>query len=382
MLINKSYAGEVRAFGLKNWLFGKFEEYFNKRVEISYERNKVGSSYELIINILSLITIALIQLQIINKVSIGVLTIGSFTLYNNYIIRLNDSVLQIVNRITSLYEKELFMDNLFSFLDGDFDNINDKKVEVVDNKLHEIEFKNVTFKYDNLEKNVLENISFKIREGQIIALVGLNGVGKTTIFNLILRFYRPQQGVILLDGKDINEYDIDSYYKSIAVVFQRPKLYPFSLKENICFGNDMQCKRSQMHDWIIDLINKYPYGENTIMLPYFDPKGIEPSHGETQRIGLERAFYKDSNILLLDEPSASMDAEIEYKIFRDLKKLCNNKTAIIISHRLSAVTSADCIIVIKDAQIAEMGTHEELLKQQGEYAKLFNMQAEKYKRGE
>lgn len=378
MLIHKTYAGEVRTYSLKEWLLEKFEGYFGKKINIDYERNKVGSTYELIINCLSIVIVVLMQWQIISKVSEGILTIGCFTLYNSYIIKMNEAVLQIVNRVMGLYEKELFMNNLFSFLDGESDKYTTMGEKQVSDKLHEIEFKNVSFKYANSKKEILQNVSFKIKAGQAVALVGLNGAGKTTIFNLILRFYRPQKGTIFLDGIDINEYDIESYYKNISVVFQSPRLYPFSLKENICFHNDLEYERERMHEWIKDLVDKYPYGVNTTLLPYFDPKGIEPSQGETQRIGLERALYKNASILLLDEPSASMDVEIEYKIFSNLKNICKNKTAIIISHRLSAVTSADCIFVVKDAKIVERGTHSELIKAQGEYAKLFNMQAEKY----
>ena len=378
MLTHKSYAGEVRAYALKEWLFEKFKRYFHKKTEIDCERNKVGNTYEMVINCLSIAIIAIIQLRIINSVSTGILTIGCFTLYNSYIIKMNEAVLQIVNRVMSLYEKELFMNNLFSFLDEKSDKYTITGKELVREKMHEIEFRNVSFKYANSKKNILDNVSFKIKAGQTLALVGLNGAGKTTIMNLILRFYRPQKGTIFLDGLDINTYDIDSYYNNISVVFQNPRLYPFSLKENICFNDDADYEKERMHEWIKDIADRFPYGVNTTLLPYFDPKGIEPSQGEIQRIGLERALYKNSSILLLDEPSASMDVEIEYKIFNNLRSLCENKTAIIISHRLSAVTSADCILVIKDAGVVEKGTHMELMMAKGEYAKLFSMQAEKY----
>lgn len=379
MLINKYYAGEVRVFSLFEWLFEKYTNYFNSAFKVDYERNWIRVKYDMIMKVTSIIMMMSVQITLIKYVIKRVITIGNFTMYNTYINRFNESIIQIINSAAAIYEKELFLNNLFNFINSDTNFINLAGDEKVINQLHSIEFHNVSFKYENSKENVLNNVSFEVKQGDILAIVGLNGAGKSTIFNLLLRFYKPNSGKIFLDGKDIESYDLKEYYNTLSVVFQSPKLYPFSLKENILFDNkDNKSDESLNFSWISSMSKKFPKGLNTTILPYFDNKGIEPSHGETQRIALARALSKESNILLLDEPSASMDAEVEYQLFSDLKNIFSNKTVIIISHRLSTVTTSTKIIFLKDGRIEECGNHQELLKLDGEYAKLFMMQAEKY----
>jgi len=376
MLINKYYAGEVRVFSLVKWLYHRFQKYMCCALKVENGRNKSMHIYDIFVQAIVAVMTMIVQITLIKYVIYDVITIGSFTLYNTYINKFGTCILDIVNNISALYEKDIFLNNLFSFLNDNKYEYSMTGSEKIKSGLHKIEFKNVTFKYANSKQNILDNISFIVNEGEVLAIVGLNGAGKTTIFNLLLRFYKPLSGTILLDGKDINSYDIGEYYKEISVVFQSPKLYPWSLKENVMFENlDIEMT---IPDWFEDLIKKYPEGLQTIILPYFDSKGIEPSHGETQRIALARAMNKEAGILLLDEPSASMDVEIDYKIFSDLKNICKNKTSIIISHRLSSVTTADQIIYLKDAKIIEQGNHSQLMTKEGEYSKMFLMQAEKY----
>lgn len=377
MLINKYYADEVRIFSLVDWMYKRYKQYMIKAFNIEEKRNKKTCRYNIFTQCIMAAMTLVVQIILIRYIVLGVITVGKFTLFNTYIIRFGNCIFDIVSSVSSIYEKEIFLNNLFSFL-NDFEER--PKLDSVENKLegslHSIEFDNVSFKYDNSDYYVLNNVSFKLEAGKKLAIVGLNGAGKTTIFKLILRFYKPVSGEILLDGKDIYSYDINDYYNAISVIFQSPKLYPWSLKENVVFGNTEI--KIQHFDWFEELINRYPNGLSTTILPYFDSKGIEPSMGESQRIALVRALCKDAGILLMDEPSASMDAEIEYKIFSDLNGICGNKTAIIISHRLSVVTTADKIIYLKDAKILEEGNHLELMNKEGEYKKLFLMQAEKY----
>ncbi len=377
MLVQKYYAGEIRIFSLFHWLFERYKTYYTNGFKSEQTKAHIKTKYETIMQFLSIIATSLTQLILIKDVIKGLVTIGDFTLYTNYLSKFNDNVYKIVDKLTALYEKELFLKNLFDFLDID-DLEMEENLLLPEQGLHSIEFRNVTFKYKNSSKNILDNVSFNIKKGETLAIVGLNGAGKTTLINLLLRFYKPDNGEILLDGININNYSIKEYYRSISVVFQNPMLYPWSLHENICFDKKNERISASDYFWLEQIVEKFPNGMDTTILPYFDSKGIEPSRGEVQRIALARALNKEANILLLDEPSASMDAEIEYSVFNDLKNLCKNKTAIIISHRLSMVTTAANIILLNDGHIVEKGCHSELIKRNGEYARLFHMQAEKY----
>lgn len=377
MLVQKYYAGEIRIFSLFHWLFGRYKTYYTNGFKCEQTKAYIKTKYETIMQVLSIIATSLTQLILIRDVVKGLLSIGDFTLYTNYLIKFNDNVYKIVDKLTAIYEKELFLQNLFDFLDID-DLEMEENLLLPKEGLHSIEFIHVTFKYKNSTQNILDNLSFHIKEGETLAIVGLNGAGKTTLINLLLRFYKPDQGEILLDGININHYSIKEYYRIISVVFQNPMLYPWSLRENIYFDDKDERISTCNYFWLDQIVEKFPNGMDTTILPYFDSKGMEPSRGEVQRIALARALNKEANILLLDEPSASMDAEIEYSVFHDLTNLCKNKTAIIISHRLSMVTTAANIILISDGHIIEKGCHHELIKRNGEYARLFHMQAEKY----
>ncbi len=382
MLVNEYYAGEVRLFHLFDWLFEKYQNFCFKLTNVK-EKNVIKQGKLTLINdICSLMLVILTQINFINKVIAKVITIGEYTMYNTYVSRFNASIKSIISSLMNLYEKELFLHNLFDFLNDNsivFDSTDSIREESKWSYEggYKIDFRNVTFSYPKSEIPVLRNLSFTIEAGKTVAIVGLNGAGKSTIVKLILRFYKPNEGKIYLNEQDIDTIPIRDYYNMISIVFQSPRLYPFTLRENIAFGYNLD-ENIQGRRWINDIITKYPKGLETVILPYLDRTGIEPSRGETQRIALARALSKDSSILIMDEPTSSMDPEIEYAMFKDYKDICIGKTCILISHRLSSVTIADKIILIKNGIIFEEGTHKQLLNLGGEYARLFHMQSEKY----
>ena len=382
MLVNKYYAGEIRVFNLFEWLYAKYEMFSQKLVQVKQESVVHQGRLSLVNNVLSLVLSLIMQILFIIKVLSGIITIGGYTLYTNYIARFSNAVSGIINSIMNLYEKELFLRNLLDFIEDSSpnkdrkDNCNVPKLQECSN--FRIDFINVSFAYNKESAiPVLDNVSFSIGEGKTLAIVGLNGAGKSTIINLLLRFYSPDTGEIRLNGINIEMIPIEEYYRLMTVVFQSPMLYPFSLKENIVFG-DKSINQLEGRRWIEDIIARYPRGLETPILPYLDRSGVEPSRGETQRIALARAISKDSPILILDEPTSSMDPEIEYFMFKDFKEISRNKTCIVISHRLSSVTIADTIILINDGKIVESGSHKQLITLNGEYARLFRMQSEKY----
>lgn len=247
-----------------------------------------------------------------------------------------------------------------------------------------IEFKNVTFRYPNTERNILQNFNMRISSGEKVALVGENGAGKTTIIKLILRFYDVTEGEILINGVNIKEIHLDEWYKTLGALFQDFVKYQFSLKENVYYGDlanneNIELLRKALEKSGADsYVENLPAGVNQTLGKMFEG-GIDLSGGQWQKLALARAFFRDAPILILDEPTSAIDAKAEYEIFERVQKLQKDKTVIIISHRFSTVRNADRVLVLDEGKIIEEGNHKKLLAKKGMYAELFNIQAQGYK---
>lgn len=247
---------------------------------------------------------------------------------------------------------------------------------------HEIEFRNVSFSYPGSEVRVLHDVSLKLRSGEKLSVVGLNGAGKTTFIKLLCRLYDVDSGEILLDGVDIREYDYDEYMKLFSVVFQDFKLLAFSAADNIFLGTEDESERLDSlfkKVGIDEKIKSLPYGADTMMFKTFDKKGVELSGGEQQKLAIARALYKDSPVVILDEPTAALDPVAEYEIYRQFNDLVSGKTAVYISHRLSSCKFCEHIAVFSEGTVKEYGTHDELVRKSGGiYAEMFKAQAQYY----
>lgn len=312
------------------------------------------------------------------------LTIGSMNMYMSSLTNVDSSVKSALGCVSELYENNLYIENLFYVLDLKPKISDNKDSKIFNNDIVNcIEFRNVSFKYPNTNRYVLKNVSFKIEANQTCAIVGLNGCGKTTLIKLLTRLYDPNEGEIYIDDVNIKEYSIQSLYKGISVVFQDYMKYPFTVKENIGFGdidniNDVdlieECaKKSNAYEFIQKLDNKFD-----TKLEKLWTDGVELSLGQWQKLAIARAFMSNSSILILDEPTASVDAKAEYQLFKNFKELIGNRTSILISHRFSTVKMSDLIIVLKDGEVVEKGTHDSLIVNDGLYAELYMMQAEAY----
>ena len=300
---------------------------------------------------------------------------------NNTLGGLVSNTQEILKRCNYAYEFVLFME---------YPEALEKGEKAVDKEIREIEFRNVSFKYPGTDKMILDNISIKIRSGEHLSIVGLNGAGKTTFIKLLCRLYDPTSGEILVNGVNIKEYDYQQYMALFAPVFQDFRLFAFPIEENIMLkdGEDEKCsdEDNRKVDKIIELVNlkemmdKLEKGKKTIMFKYFDESGIEPSGGEQQKIAIARALYKESPVVILDEPTAALDPIAEYEIYRQFHTLVGGKTAFYISHRLSSCRFCDNIAVFSDGKIAEYGTHDILASiKDGIYAKMFEAQAKYYR---
>ena len=317
------------------------------------------------------------MLAITGKITIGVfsqLLASGGTLYSSMqaiIMGFQD----IVKRSSYMYEIIKFMNYPPAMEKGT------RKIADL-NGSHEIEFRNVSFKYPGADKEVLHDISIKLRSGEKISIVGLNGAGKTTFIKLLCRLYDVTSGEILLDGVNIREYDYDEYMKCFSVVFQDFRLLAFSAEDNILLGKkDSPEKVDELYEKVglLDKINSLPKGRDTMMFKQFDKDGVELSGGEQQKMAIARALYKDAPVVILDEPTAALDPVAEYEIYRQFNDLVHGKTAVYISHRLSSCKFCDRIAVFSDGTIKESGTHEELVHlHDGIYAEMFKAQAQYY----
>jgi ATP-binding cassette subfamily B protein len=385
LLTEDSAAKEIKLFHLGDKLLSRYTELFAKFFaedrSLAIKRASVGFSLGLIATMGFYGSYAWIVWRTVQ----GSISLGDMTLYLT-IFRQGQSTFQsILAAIGNIYESNLFMANYFEFLDI----MPQMRIASPARKLAAamtggIEFRGVGFRYPESDEWVLRDIDLSIRPGEKIALVGHNGAGKTTLIKLLSRLYDPTEGAILLDGVDIRDLDPLELRQKIGVIFQDFVRYHLPARENIGFGqieaaDDMEkiiesARKSGAHAMIEDL----PEGYETMLGRWFHG-GHELSLGQWQRIALARAFMRDAEILVLDEPTASLDAQTEYEIFRHFQELTEGKMAILISHRFSTVRMADRIVVIQDGRITEAGSHQDLLRREGVYARLFGMQAEGYR---
>jgi ATP-binding cassette subfamily B protein len=320
---------------------------------------------------------------VIARVVVGAITLGDLTLYGTIFRQLQSSLMSLLDALTTMYENLLFLSNLSAFLELR-PVLSENGTQAPSEWQEGLVFHDVSFRYPGAATCALRNVSLHVRPGEKIALVGENGAGKTTLVKLLTRLYDPTEGYITLDGVDLREYDLKSLQKRIGVIFQDYVRYYLPARENIGLGqvdrlDDMErivaaAKKSKAHDTISQL----PSGYDTILGRWFD-EGSELSWGEWQKVALARAFVRDAELLILDEPTASLDARAEYQVFQRFSELIQDRAAVLISHRFSTVRMADRIVVLRDGEVVERGTHSQLVAQEdGLYARLFAMQAEPY----
>jgi ATP-binding cassette subfamily B protein len=316
----------------------------------------------------------------------GHITLGDLTMYSGVLMQAQSTAGALMSSLADLYEQNLFLSNLFTFLKLQPRIPPGGRGEPAPEILRSgLEMRNVTFQYPGISEPVLHNINLTVAPGEKIALVGENGAGKTTLIKLLARLYDPTEGIILLDGADLREVDIASLHARIGVIFQDFVQYPLTGRENIGFGqiealeDDARIQAAAQKSGAHNVLNSLPKGYDTVLGRWFDEEGPDLSVGQWQKIALARAYMRDAPILILDEPTASLDAKSEFEVFKHFKELAADRTVILISHRFSTVRMADRIIVLNNGHIAEQGTHEELLAAGGVYATLFNLQAEGYR---
>jgi len=346
---------------------------------------KIKINFQNMASLISQISYAFAMVYFVFEVIHGRMQIGTFTFMLSSISIIRGSLSMLFYNIARQYEDNLFVTDVFKLFDVQDVILKPQPgIKLSKNITPSIEFKNVTFCYPNTKKNVLKNFSLKIQPGEKIAFVGINGAGKSTIIKLLCRLYDPTSGQILINDRDLRTINLDSWYYQLGAIFQDYEKYHFVVDEVIALGRTS--RRPSLHK----VKGAAKSSEADIFIQAWEAKykqmlgkeyagGVEPSVGQWQKIALARSFYREPHILILDEPTSSIDAQAEAKIFDKLHHLPKNRTVIIISHRFSTVRNADHICVIKDGCLLEYGTHQELLANRSTYAKLFSLQAKGYK---
>lgn len=387
LMTRYEYAKEVRINNLKPLIIHKNTGIIATQLVKLKAFMRLKLRFDSLSAVIAAVQSVIMYLYFSYRVNIGSLTIadysvllGAVALLTSILIGFFDNI-AVIDRLTArmdifLKYKKWMRENSCIFAS------NEMPQTVIDKKHNQINFENVSFVYPNTDIPILRNLNFVLRDGEKVGIVGLNGSGKTTLVKLLLRLYTPTQGKILLNGIDINTIPLEQYLKRIGAVLQDFNIFAYSIKENIVFDNNVN------EDVINNAIKKSGFagkvaslkdGVDTILYKELDENGIELSGGEGQKLALARALCKDTGILILDEPTSTLDPIAEYEMFSGLHDISEGKTTIFISHRLSSTKFCDRIFVIQDGVIAEEGSHSELMAQGGLYADMFESQAKVYR---
>ena len=386
LMVNKDRAKEIKILGLADTFIEKYRRVFQKYFKgLKSLIIKEGAS-QIIISLISGIANGAILVYVAYNVIYKDGLIGDYSLYSGALTSIAGYVTTLLTATATIYEGTLFIDNMITFMNEDV-----KVVPSIDQPLipergvpHRIEFCNVSFAYPGTERFVLKNVDLVLEGSDSVVLVGLNGAGKTTLIKLLTRLYDPTEGKILLDGHDLREYDVAALHSMFGIIFQDFGQYSDTAGENIRYGDveregiDEDIRLAAELGGAASFIDELPIGYDTPLTRVFEEDGIELSGGQWQKLAISRAFYKDSEVLILDEPTASLDPMAEQEVYNKFAGLSKDRITVFVSHRLSSAVTASKIVVIDGGTIAELGNHEELMALGGRYYKLFTTQASRY----
>ena len=386
LVTNKDLVKEMRTLNLTDTFTEKYQTVFDVYFKGLKKLKLRECLWSLLASVISTAVNCVLFVMIAEGVFEGKYEVGNYALYTGALTAISTGISTLITTTASIYESTLFINNMISFMKEEPKIVPcihpPRKVER--GVGHTIVFERVSFRYPGTERDVLQDINLTISPGESVVLVGLNGAGKTTLIKLLMRLYDPTDGMILLDGHDIREYDVTELYDMFGIVFQDYGKYAVSVRENIAFGEvmkdivDDEIEKAALHSNAKEFIEELPDKYDTSLMRYFDENGTELSIGQWQKIAIARAFYADSDILILDEPTASLDAIAEQEIFAQFENLREGKSSIFVSHRLSSATTANKIVVLNNGTVEEIGNHAELMAAHGEYYKLFSTQAKRY----
>jgi ATP-binding cassette subfamily B protein len=383
LIAREDYAKEVKLYQLGQTLLTRYQEIFHRLYGEDRDLTIRRGFWGYLLGLLSTATFYLAYTWIVLETIGGRISLGDMTMYLIVFRQGQSTFSSGLSGVGGMYEDNLYLSNLYKFLEQKVPKPQGQATTgLIPND--GVRFENVSFTYPGSQKPALQGISLHLKPGQKLAIVGENGSGKTTLIKLLTRLYAPSSGHILLDGLDLQAWDITALHRRYAVIFQDFVRYQFTVGENVGVGDVEHLQDQSRWEIAADkgmakpIIESMPAGFQTQLGRWFK-SGVELSGGEWQKIALSRAFMgTDADILVLDEPTAAMDAEAEFQIFNHLQTITKNQIVILISHRFSTVRMADTIVVLAGGVVIEQGTHEELLEANGRYARLFSLQAAGY----
>jgi ATP-binding cassette subfamily B protein len=378
-------AKEVKIFGLNTFLIDRYvrlaTDFYAANRRLALRRASWGGLF----TAMGTIGYYLAYAYIVWRTLTGEFSIGDLTFLAGSFRRLRTLLEGLLASFSSTAGQALYLDDLFSFFEVKPEILSPDDPRPFPQPIrHGFVFEDVGFRYPGAERWAVRHLSFTLNAGEVVALVGENGAGKTTLVKLLTRLYDPDEGRILLDGHDLREYDLDALRGNMGVIFQDFVRYNLSAADNIAVGrieardDRARIERAASRSQADEVIAKLPAGYEQMIGKRFR-NGVELSGGEWQKIAIARAYMREAEVLILDEPTAALDARSEYEVFRRFKELSHGKTAILISHRFSSVRMADRILVLADGKVEAAGTHEELVSRPGRYAELFELQAAGYR---
>ncbi len=378
-------AKEVKLFSLSDFLVGRYarlsEEFYEANKRLAVRRNLVSTL---------LVTLGTLGYYgaygvIIYRTVLGAFTIGALTFLAGSFRQSRDLIQRVLLALSQIYEQSLYLSDLFTFFDVRPSVVSKPGARQVPRPIHAgFRFEGVGFRYPGSERWAVRGLTFDFRPHERVALVGENGAGKTTLVKLLARLYDPDEGRVLLDGVDLREYDLESLRKNIGIIFQDFVRYDFALRENIgvsqveALEDDARIREAARRSLADSVAQRLQGGYDQMLGRRFEG-GVDLSGGEWQKVALARAYMRDAQVLILDEPTAALDARAEYGVFLRFAELTRGRMAVLISHRFSTVRMADRILVLQGGELVDDGTHEELVARGGLYAELFSLQAAGYR---
>ncbi|MCK9443771.1 MAG: ABC transporter ATP-binding protein/permease [Tissierellaceae bacterium] len=374
-------AKDVRIYKMQPFFIKKLASLFGWYVQDARELYRSREFRGLINQVLSVILLGTIYGYLISKVFSSSISGAVFILLVNATVNFNSQINVFLSELLLLNQQIIYLKPLMEFYDL-IETKNYKGNIVLEDKIESMEFRDVFFKYPRTDEYVLKGCSFKIDCSENLSIVGRNGSGKTTIIKLLSRLYKPQSGEIFVNGINIQEYEEKSYLKQLSIIFQDFKTFSYSIRENIVLDKDFDdnklndaLEKSELKKELDPL----PKGVETKLSRHDDQDTISLSKGQEQKLVIARSIYEEGSLIILDEPTASLDPIAEEEVYRHFKSITNNKLAIFISHRLSSCRFSDKIIYLSEGKVSESGNHYDLMKLGGDYAGLFNLQASKYR---
>ena len=384
---NFDFAKDIRLFNMSNAFFNQLSGVNETYKELNRKHHNRMVLWEVSLGSVLIVQKILMYTWLVYNVVTGAYQISDFVLYVGLVSTFHASVGYVNWIYSDMITNSLMINDYRNFVDWkeDRETADEKDGHITEINLDKFEFRfeNVSFKYPGHDNYVLKNVNLTIKNGAKLAVVGVNGAGKTTFIKLMMKLYEPSEGRILLNDVDIKEYNREEYFKLFSPVFQNVECFAMPIYQNISFAEEDKTDMNKINEvleqsCLSEKINSYEKGIHTNLLKIFDKEGIDLSGGEKQRLAMARALYKDGKVVILDEPTAALDALAEDRMYREFENMIYGKTAVFISHRLGSTRFCDKIAMFEDGTIVEEGTHEELMAKNGKYAYMFGIQSQYY----